>query len=275
MSLKKHSIFLFILFFLFTYSQNKKLENLSFQEIEKKLDSLAFSSDKNIFPLIEFYINKSKKEKNSEALVYAYRYATKASRSGLNAIKYADSAIIIAKRNNNLRLLSESFLNKGVYLMDNFKNREALDNILIANKFAVSLKNAYIENKTLYYISQNKIFLGQDLSAIQDLTKCLNYFEINLENSNLGEDHEIYYTYSLMSIIDCNSRLGFNNQNVKLLDKAFSFIKETKKKYLLPYFISCQGIDYYYLKKYSLAIDNLKKALLLYKEYIKRKRIPG
>ena len=100
--------------------------------------------------------------------------------------------------------------------MDNFKNREALDNILIANKFAVSLKNAYIENKTLYYISQNKIFLGQDLSAIQDLTKCLNYFEINLENSNLGEDHEIYYTYSLMSIIDCNSRLGFNNQNVKL-----------------------------------------------------------
>lgn len=266
MSVKKYSIFLFILFFLFTYSQNNKLESLSFQEIEKKIDSLAFSNNKNAFPIIKFYISKSKKENNPEALIYAYRYATKASESEIEARKYADSAIIIAKKNQNFKLLSESFLNKGVYLMDIFKNREALDNILIANKYASLLKDAYIEHKTLYYISQNKILLGQDIAAIQDLTKCLIYFENNLGNSNLGEDYEIYFTYSLMTIIDCNSRLGYTNQNIKLLNKAFQYINETKKTYLLPYFISCQGVDYFYSKKYSLAIKHLEKALYLYND---------
>ena len=63
-----------------------------------------------------------------------------------------------------------------------------------------------------------------------------------------------------------NSRLGYTNQNTELLNKAFQYINETKKTYLLPYFISSQGVDYYYLKKYNLAIKNLKKALLLYND---------
>lgn len=109
--------------------------------------------------------------------------------------------------------------------MDIFKNTEALDNILVANKYASLLKDAYIEHKTLYYISQNKIILGQDKSVLHDLTKCLIYFEKNLGNSNLGEDNEIYFIYSLMSIIDCNSRLGYTNQNTKLLNKAFLIYK--------------------------------------------------
>ena len=42
-------------------AQGKKLEDLSFLELEKKIDSLN-SSNQNALPLIKYYIKKSKKE---------------------------------------------------------------------------------------------------------------------------------------------------------------------------------------------------------------------
>ena len=44
-----------------TNAQGKKIENLSFLELEHKIDSL-FNTNGNALPLVKFYFKKSKKE---------------------------------------------------------------------------------------------------------------------------------------------------------------------------------------------------------------------
>ena len=46
-----------------TNAQGKKIENLSFLQLEHKIDSLVYNNA-NASPLIQFYIKKSKKENN-------------------------------------------------------------------------------------------------------------------------------------------------------------------------------------------------------------------
>ena len=262
---KRFSIFLLLLCFANYYSQEKKLEELSFIELEKKIDNLAYNKKENV-EIINFYIKKAKKESNLEALVYAYNYACKISKLENNGVKYADSAIILSKKYKNLKLLCGAYLNKGIFFMEHFKNIEALNEIIIANQYALQVKDNYIIHKSLYHIAQNKILLGQEKEALIDLYNCEKYFKNGIKKSNLGEDYRIYYIYTIMTIIDCNSKLNKQENSKRLYDDAFSYIKENKQNYFIPYFISCQGTDAYYQKNYNLAITKLKKAIKLYND---------
>ena len=212
-------------------AQGKKLEDLSFLELEKKIDSLN-SSNQNALPLIKYYIKKSKKENNLQALFYAYRYSSKANKYNL-ASKYVDSAIIVAKKTKNNELISDALLNKGVFLMDHFQYEPALNFILKAKEYLNNVKNDYINHKTLYYIAQNRIILGQYNEAKKDLVECVNFFRSN-EINELGDDYEIYYSYSLMSLIDCNTKLKKNSENITLLKEAYEFINKKNAKQYCP-----------------------------------------
>ena len=87
-------IFLFTAFIFTDFSaQNLSNNTFSNEEIEKKIDG----NPAKMWELINFYISKSKKEKNNEALFYAYRYASVNSRYPTD-LQYADSALTIAKK---------------------------------------------------------------------------------------------------------------------------------------------------------------------------------
>src|SRR5690606_35402709 len=97
----------------------------------------------------------------------------------------------------------------------------------------------YIFNKTIYIIAQNKIYLGQYEDANKDLLICLKYFKDNLKNkSSLGKNYEMYYIYSLMSLIDSNTKLGKFQDNKALLKEAFQYLEENKLSQYVPYFIT-------------------------------------
>ena len=92
--------------------------------------------------------------------------------------------------------------------MDESLYQKALDNILIANKYSLELNDNYIINKTTYFIAQNKIYLGLHEDANKELVNCYNYFKVNLNKKVLNEDYKTYYIFSLMSLIDSNTRIG-------------------------------------------------------------------
>ena len=175
----KYFLAYFLLFFSLTNisSQHKKTD-LTYIEIEKKIDNL-YNKPTEALKFVNIYIQKSKKEKNYEALIYAYRYASKFVESP-KKFKYADSALIIGKISNDKKLLTDAYLNKGVVLMDESHYQNALDNILIANKYSVEIKNEYLINKTIYFIAQNKIYLGLYEDANKELNTCIKYFINNL-----------------------------------------------------------------------------------------------
>ena len=260
-----------ILFFLILlisnifFSQNNNIEYLNYVKIEKKIDSLYDINHNEGIKLVKFYIKKSKKDKNNEALFYAYRYASKIFSSPQN-FQYTDSALITSKISNNKNLITDAYLNKGVVLMDASLYKLALDNILTANKYSLDLKNPYITNKTKYFIAQNKIYLGLYEDANEELLQCISYFRENVNKSSLGEDNEKYYLYSLMSILDTNTKIGKHSQNKPFLNEAYSYIDNKDLNIYKPYFISCDGVDDYFLKNYKSAIKKLSDAIRLYND---------
>ncbi|PPZ92952.1 hypothetical protein C3729_02820 [Cloacibacterium normanense] len=247
------------------FSQNNNIEYLNYVKIEKKIDSLYDINHNEGIKLVKFYIKKSKKDKNNEALFYAYRYASKIFSSPQN-FQYTDSALITSKISNNKNLITDAYLNKGVVLMDASLYKLALDNILTANKYSLDLKNPYITNKTKYFIAQNKIYLGLYEDANEELLQCISYFRENVNKSSLGEDNEKYYLYSLMSILDTNTKIGKHSQNKPFLNEAYSYIDNKDLNIYKPYFISCDGVDDYFLKNYKSAIKKLSEAIRLYND---------
>lgn len=260
------TIFLFtVIIFSHFSAQNISKSNLSNEEIEKKIDENS-GNPAQMWELINFYISKSKKEQNNEALFYAYRYASMASNYPRN-IKYADSALTTAKKSEIKKIVIDAYLNHGNINMAEEFYEKALDDILVANKLSQEYGNNYIFNKTIYYIAQNKIYLGQYEDAKKELLICLQFFKENLHNkTSLGKNYEMYYIYSLMSLIDCNIKLGKFDENKALLKEAFGYINENKLDQYIPYFITSEGMTSYYSKDYNTAISKFSEAIRLYND---------
>lgn len=261
---------LFIVFLLLSnivkiFAQNNSELNYSYEEIEKKIDE-SHNSKKEMWKWINLYIKKSKLNKNDETLLYAYRVASNSCDYPIN-FKYADSALVVAKKSNDNKLLSYAFLNRGNLFMSQERYKKALDEILIANKLSNSVGDQYTYNKTKYLISQNKIYLGLYEDANNELKSCLEYFKKNLSlGDELGKSYSMYYLYSLMSYIDTNTKIGKQNLNEDLLKEAYLYIDKNNLEVYKPYFVSSEGTDAFHRKDYKLAIDKLTKALLSYND---------
>lgn len=267
--LLKHIFFLFILISVcFTRNisaQTSNISKLSNEEIEKLIDSYH-TNPKKTWDLIQFYIAKSKKESNPEALFYAYRYASVKSDYPKN-ILYADSALAVGERSKRKKILLDGYLNRGNINMSEEFYQKALNDILIANRLSQESGDEYIYNKTIYYIAQNKIYLGQYEEAKTELKICYNYFKANLDaEASLGKNYQAHYIFSLLSLIDSNTRLGEFNENKVLLIEAFTYLRAHNLAQYLPYFISSQGTDAYYKKDYETAISKLSEAIRLYND---------
>ena len=248
-----------------TNAQGKKIENLSFLQLEHKIDSLVYNNA-NASPLIQFYIKKSKKENNLKALVYAYRYASQ-NPSEKYKIKYSDSAILVAKKINDNSILTEGYINKSTLLISKNQHNIAYKYLIRAYRIAEKTNDNYLKYQTIYSIAQNYLYLGRLSDAKKEYEKCVNFFSINLNKSQTyGKNYEMMFMYSLISLIDINSKLNQFSDNKILLKKAFQYIKENNSNFYYAYFISCEGTNAYFLKNYFLAIEKLKKAQTLYQD---------
>ncbi|MPL56079.1 hypothetical protein SDC9_01561 [bioreactor metagenome] len=248
-----------------TNAQGKKIENLSFLQLEHKIDSLVYNNA-NASPLIQFYIKKSKKENNLKALVYAYRYASQ-NPSEKYKIKYSDSAILVAKKINDNSILTEAYINKSTLLISKNQHNIAYKYLIRAYRIAEKTNDNYLKYQTIYSIAQNYLYLGRLSDAKKEYEKCVNFFSINLNKSQTyGKNYEMMFMYSLISLIDINSKLNQFSDNKILLKKAFQYIKENNSNFYYAYFISCEGTNAYFLKNYFLAIEKLKKAQTLYQD---------
>lgn len=262
--IKNISIVFSLFFTILINGEIKENKVLTYEEIEKKLNQINDNPEK-VSELIKIYIEKSKKEKNLETLFYAYRYASNFYNNPAN-LKYADSSLIVGKNSKSKELLTDAYLNKGMVLMNESLYKDALDNILLANKYSIELKDDYIINKTIYFIAQNKIYLGSYEDANRELTICINFFRENTKKKDLGKDYQLYYLYSLMSLIDTNTKIRNHLKNQELLNEAYKYIEKNKLDNFYPYFISCEGVDEYFNKNYSTAIQKLTKAIRLYND---------
>jgi AraC-like DNA-binding protein len=150
--------------------------------------------------------------------------------------------------------------------MDNSEYIKSLDDVLTAHKYALSSNDHYYIFKSKYYIAQNKIYLGQIKDANNILKECVTFFKKNTKIKEYGKDYIQMYIFSMMNYIDTNSKLNKQKENLSLIKEAINFCDKNKLEHYIPYFLSSEGSDAYYLKNYSLAINKLRKAQHLYQD---------
>ena len=245
-------------------AQNVDYEKLSLNELE---ESFAQIHDNPTGEKVsKIYIRKAKKENNIEVLFRAYKLAAFFTKNPKN-IKYADSTLTIAKKINKPFFLANAHQTISNINSMNGIPQESLDNLLIAYEYSKKTDDKYLKNRILYDISRQEIYVGNFIDAKIKLHDVVLFFDKNFNLRETGKDYPLIFFYSAITLIDLNTKLGKQSENVILYEKAYKKMKlNTSYEEYRAYFISCEGSDAFYNKNYPLAISKLNEAIKKYKD---------
>lgn len=264
--LKNITLFVFLVCIQLGYSQKSKIFNIP--------DSLKTKTYKDLFKGLnasnndtvkekiyaKTYLHKAKNENDTVRIAHAYtQYAAlNHSKSSYSVLIYADSIIALTKNNENVEYPGFGYMLKGMFYFEIGNYEKALENYLIANKYA--FKNNNIEQQ--FYIN-NKI--GQLKNLWGNYGEALEFFKSQLQ---LLQQNKI----DIKNPQSFYSNLLFNLTNSyilsKKLDSALIYAKKgiheslaIKDSAAYYCFISQTGVIAYYQNNFKTALDSLNKTL--------------
>ncbi|GGP06764.1 hypothetical protein GCM10010992_27860 [Cloacibacterium rupense] len=214
----------------------------------------------------EIYIRRAKKEKNIEALFRAYKLISFYTTNPKN-LRYVDSAIITAKRINKPIYLANAYLARSTIKDINSSGTDGIKDLFIAHNYSKKTDDEYLKNRILYNLSLYYIYLGNYIEAKSYLISANNYFRKEFNRKETGKDNVLMYFYTIISLINCNNKLGKISESLPLYKEAYQKINLDKKHEVYrAYFLSSEGADAYYNKNYLLAINKLNEAIKQYND---------
>lgn len=257
----KHFLLVLILFgnISIVYAYNNLAETYPF--LESKINNLKEKPSEQIV-FIRKMIEKAKKDNNIQMLHRAYSLGSTYTRNS-EQLKYGDSLLITAFKQNDSDIIGDCFLAKGTIYMNEERYQDALQNYVKGYEYIKKKNNPYLVHNAEFLIAQTKIYLGQYQEARDILTDVLSFYR-NHHKKIDNTDYGLYYIYTLISYIDTNSRLSFFEENKLLIREGLNFINKNNYKDYTSYFVSLEGTDLFHQKKYDLAIEKLNEALKLY-----------
>jgi AraC-like DNA-binding protein len=264
--------FIVILLFLssFVFSKDKDPKTYDFYRTKYEVFE---EGDSRAFIYLKPYIKKAKKENKQDELFQAYKDAVFYSRSIQNKLQYADSCIDAAYKSKNDDRISSSYVLRGsIYYAKQKKYKPALDEYLMAYKYAKNSSDFYLKNKISYHLGVIKNYLGYHEEALELFKNCVNYFETEANTTNPSFGNEIFnnqkgYLNSLHQMIVCYRHLKDTQKADSLID--IGLLKTFNNKDFLQersYFLKSKGISEYNNNKPQAAIDNLNQSLGLMKD---------
>lgn len=255
-------LFLFFSVLLSAQTNIDTIQQKSYKEIyglyNKAQDSIkkAFYAGK--------YLKKAKAEKNEYGKITAY-YLLAISYSSEKKLQYADSIIDLTVSNSNAIYPGYAYLIKGNYYYHKRAYKKALDNHLLASKYA-----RQYNNKILIFDSNNTV--GNIKRRTGNLKEALEVYKENLEYAQKNKSDVTDWDYLLAISSVANT---FND--MKNVDSATHYNKygileasKLKDKYHFSHFGVSQGVTHYHDKKYEIAIDSLKKHASYFEENEKK-----
>jgi len=251
--------FITLLMATFGFSQQKKftlpdsLKNKSYEYLDSRIDSSQEDTLKAMFYL-DSYLAKAKKGKNFNEMVYAYSnmifFVSEKSKYA-----YADSIVSTAKLTKDKNLIGSAYISKGNFYYSIKNYVQALNFYLKASNY-VSDSDAYLQYELKYHIAGIKLHLGFNDEALVLLKDCVAFFK----NSN-EYDYQRGYLNSLHSLGLVYNRLGKYDLSSETNEFASKEAKRIDVPLTLNYIMHSEGINQYFKKNYSTAIENIRKAL--------------
>ncbi|KQT18455.1 hypothetical protein ASG31_06965 [Chryseobacterium sp. Leaf404] len=258
---------IFLLSLTFFHSQRKTdFNNFDFNLIKSKITEPNLKSAERKKLILELIFDV--KKINDKNLLYdSYALASQYT-TGQDQLKYGDSILMIGKVIGTDAKIADAYIAKGMILSTHKDFVGSLDSYLKAYDLLKKGKNGYVINNLEYNIADTKNYLGLHEEARTSLQKTIAFFRLHHDKVD-GTDYRLYYMYSLISLIDTNSRTGKFGDNANLINEGKNFIKDKQNadlETLLPYLISSEGMQAYYQKNYQQAIKLLNKSLSTYND---------
>ena len=266
--MKKYIVLTFSIIFLFI--SGKINGQINYEELKSKYENYN-KNDERALKYVKIYIQKAQQEKNYNELKQGYEDYAFYTANNIVKLKYADSAIAAAKKTRSNDILSSAHMYKGSLYYFYFKNyQSALDESLIAFEYSKKGNDEYLKYKIIYQIGLFKSYLGYYEEALQNFNDCISYFETKTKEKN--HPNQIYndskgYLNSIHQAIICYRNLRNYNKSDSLINIGINYTTQSAD---FPaeknYFIKCKGISDYYQKNYKSSLENLGKALPLFKK---------
>ena len=248
------------------YSQKSKrfyipdsLKTKTYAELFKGLNSSSNDTVKEKI-YAEAYLHKAKNENDAIRISNGYsQFASISSKTSLDlAIVYCDSIISLTKNINHIDYPGYGYMVKGISQFNLGNYEKALENYLIANKYA--LKNNNVNQ--LFYLNNA---VGELKNLWGSYPEALNIFksQLHLLEQN-KQPYNNYQQYLLRVYKSISSSYILN----KKLDSAFIYAKKGIQESLAisdslyyNYFVFQTGVIAYYQNNFKIALDSLNKTV--------------
>jgi AraC-like DNA-binding protein len=261
---------LLLLFPIFSFAQitngnstklsNQKLDDLSFNAIQ----DLYFSNEKDTLKTTQFanlYIQKARKEKSNINISRGYYllalkyYAS----NNTKAIQYLDEVIKYSKGSGDFHFPVAAYCEKANLLANQSKNKEALENFLVAEKYAQD--NNDIDS---YYEVRYKIgvFKSEKIGEVKEAIVLYNECFEHIKTKDLTNPY--YYSQYhniLFGLADGYGTLRKYDLATKYNSLGYNSSVKNHDEKMQSLFILNEGAVQVYKKNYKTALDSINKAL--------------
>lgn len=229
----------------------KEVDKKSYDELEKQIDNpnIALSTRQSY---ANFYYKKAKKENDNIKIANAMYLLATVSVDKSNTLKYADSIITLTKNSNDFKYPAKGYILKGNFYLTNIHLKEALENILIAEKYSKKVGNTEQNLLVKRYIGLIKIELGKPQEALPLYLENYDFYKSKDNNS-------LDFIFTKWVLSDIYIRLNKIDTALLYTNSSLKELEKTNPYYM--YFEMYKGICYHLKKDFSESNILLDKSI--------------
>jgi len=262
----------FTLFFIIVncnliFGQADSLLIKSYEYLENQFYENEYDFREKARSYADAYLKKGKLENDTIQIARGYKlisYLFIDSEEIPSILKYCDSIINITKNSKHRSYPAYGYYQKGVWLFEQGNYKEALDNYLIAKKYATERNNKNQLNNIKLVIAALKDRYGEYEESIILYNQYLDYI-MNIDN--FKEDHPQIYLAGIYNVANGYLRLRKLDSADVYINRGLEESKILNDTSSYYDFLSSLGTTLYFKKDYEKAINILNEAIPHRKNY--------
>ncbi|MBQ0733902.1 helix-turn-helix domain-containing protein [Aquimarina celericrescens] len=230
------------------------LKEISFEELKNKFYQDSLDSHERLYA--KTYIKKGVNANDSLEVAKGYYLLYVISKDSV-ALSLLDKGLEYSKNRSTEEYPAVFYYNKGDFYFDHANYKEALNNYFVAFNLAKK-NNPFLAYNTKFNIGSLKSRIGKYEEALEIFKEFYNYV--------LSEDSEYPKEYyhrliPMISLSDTYMKLNILDTATVINKEGIKIALANNDKDMYHYFVMNEGVNLFFKKNYTSAIDSLKKAI--------------
>lgn len=263
MNFKYLVLILSCLFFSMMHAQ-KGVKKDGYDELKKLFfDNATNKSKQKVYA--KTFLDKAKRENNTNKIIRGYYYHS-LMHEGDKALIYLDSVIQYSFDTDDENFPNSAYCEKAIILQNQFKYKEALQNYLLAEKYALSKNRINDYYVARFFIAATKSeSLGEIKEGLNIYKEIFNHY--NKEGTFTSHYSKIIYQKAIFGIADSYKALKLTDSATYYNKLGYKEAKKTNNEQMLYLFSLNEGANQVLTKNYKVASDSVMKVMPLLKKY--------